>query len=174
MVSDAELSNAVGPPTFPTGCRVHGDIERLVNGQPATLRLSAILTAAEDSDGAVVDISNLPPEVTPRQVMERITSRASRGLAGDANDLPASTLLALRNVENLSMGMVGDVKIRCHIATGADLAVVRQRLWDIWGLTTVVTAELPAPVPVLLRSWHRQHVVGLETMQALCQLEACL
>ena len=145
-----------------------------MNGQRATLRLSAILTAGEDPDGPVLDISNLPPEVSPGQVIERIHRRATRELAGGANDLTASTRLALRDVENLSRGMVGDVEIRCHIAAGADLDVVRQRLWDIWGLTTVVTAELPAPVPVLLRSWHRQHVVGHETTHALSQLLACL
>lgn len=172
MVSDDVLLDVVGPPTFPTGCRVDGEIERLMNGQSATLRLSAILTTAEGPHGPALDISNLPPEVKPRQVIERIGSRIINALGGRADDLSAITRLALRHVEDLSMA--GAMKIRCHVATGADLDVVRQRLWDIWGLTTGGKAELPAPLPVLLRSWHRQHVVGDETTQALSRLEATL
>ena len=171
-VSDDVLLDVVGPPTFPTGCRVDGEIERLMNGQSANLRLSAILTTAEDPHGPALDISNFPPDVKPRQVIERIGSRIINALGGRADDLMATTRLALRHVEDLSMA--GAMKIRCHVATGADLDVVRQRLWDIWGLTTVVNAELPAPLPVLLRSWHRQHVVGHETTQALSRLEATL
>lgn len=172
MVSDDELLDAVGPPTFPTSCRVDGEIERLVSGERATLRLSAILTDSEQPAGTMLDISNLPPEVKPRHVTERIASRVTRNLGGGANDLTASTRLALRDLEDRSMG--GEVKIRCLLATGADPDIVRQGLWDIWGLTTMVTAELPAAVPVLLRSWHRQHAAGHKTTQALRQLYACL
>lgn len=80
--------------------------------------------------------------------------------------------MVLRDVENLSAG--DKTMIRCRVAKGADPDVVKEQLRDIWGVTIDVTAELPAPLRELLRSWLREHGVGDGTAAALTQLAKCL
>ncbi|MDP9402048.1 MAG: hypothetical protein M3P85_01660 [Actinomycetota bacterium] len=169
-IADGELLRVLGPPAFPTRCGVRGEIHRLIKGRRAVLRLSAVIETGAEGDNTFLHISNLPPGVSPTQLVYRVLSCVSRRHSDD-DRLVAQPDLALHDVEDLSAR--GETKIRCRLAEGADPEMAMERLLEIWGVTIDVSVQLPGPLAELLRSWLRQHAVA-DTPSALERLGACV
>jgi DNA gyrase/topoisomerase IV subunit A len=165
-IQDEELIDAVGPPAFPTGCDVSGDIDGLIAGHSTTLKLTAIVREVAEAGATVLDISNLPPGIRSSQVVDNIAARVNVDL-GD--ELTAQAAIELRDVRDVSSPE--EPRVRCVLAPGADPGVTAARLRDVWGVTIEIAARLPAPLPDLLRTWVRAHAAD-ETADALAQLEA--
>ena len=75
---DGDLVQRVGPPAFPTGCRVECDGAALTAAAPTTLMLTARLTVEAGKRGPAIVVTNLPPGVGEQQISQaRETHRLS-------------------------------------------------------------------------------------------------
>src|SRR5580693_8348289 len=83
-VTDAELTDMVGPPYFMTGCTVAGDLPALAAGHRTELSLRARVSISDDRRTVV--IGNIPPNISTDDTASIIASRASASRW--ANDHP--------------------------------------------------------------------------------------
>jgi len=158
QVADPELTEIIGMPDFLTGCAVTGDLTALAAGHPTVLRLQAQVSVINDlaalgplrwtqSGVSGVLIEHMPPNVSRPDVMIEIDSlRLRRG--GKARGL-----LPVREVADISLD--GDDQFVCIPEPGTAPESLRDLLLDFEGITTTVSAQLPAPLPDLLRRWIR-------------------
>lgn len=162
-LADDEIVAHVGPPVFPTGCEVGGELDALVAGDPATLHLAArIHLESRPGDGGTgydyqrglmpgeraLIVTGLPPGFGPDYV--------TNGLAQLPRRRPGAVPAApgLRDVRNVSMR---DARIACVIAEGADIALIEAKLRGVWGVDATARAQLAGPLPDILRSWVEAH-----------------
>ena len=170
LLGDDELLDLVGPPVFPTGCRVGGEVDRLIAGHPATLKLSAVITIEHPEGGVVLEISNLPPGVGANRVESNIESRIGGHRGRYPSEVFSRTNVAVTKVQNQS-GLAGS-RIRCSVASDVDPETVAQHVREVWGVTIELHAALPRPLAEMVRSWIQEHAVD-ETPASLARLEAC-
>ena len=154
-IEDEALVGICGPPAFPTGCDVSGDVEALLAGRPAVLRLSASVVPGVERGKEVLRITNLPPGVERESILRSLQSRVESSSWYDLPpELAASMRLPIAGVHDAS---TDTVLIKCRVAPGADLNDVGARLRELWGVYVDVPAALPAPLLVLLRRWVADH-----------------
>ena len=154
--ADDVLLATCGPPAFPGGCEVGGQVDAVVAGRSGALRLTASVTAADEHGRSLV-ISELPPGVDPQAVAAGVANRSSVDRWEDLpHRLAAAVVLPITEV--LDQTTDGVAHIVCRLEDGAQPDEVAQRLRDeVWGVHRDVDVDLGAPLPVLLRSWVEEH-----------------
>jgi hypothetical protein len=168
QLPDAEIIMRVGPPAFPSGCEVAGDLNALAAGEPVELVLSARLTVEAHDEPHIV-VSHLPYQVSPEELAQAIANRAEprferlghRPAAQVARDMGLA--LPLRDVRIESTGVdTGGVertfsgastRVVCLLRRDANVDDCIRRLRDTWGVTTRPVVGLRAPLPKLLRDF---------------------
>jgi DNA gyrase subunit A len=153
-VTDAELSELVGPPSFPTGCSVDGDMAALAAGESTRLHLSARVSLESGRDRPQVVISHLPfgigADAVSSAVAGRATTRDDR-LARTNPALSARLRIPLTDVRNEST--TTGVRLVCSIADDADPEICRARVIETWPVTIDIPAQLARPLPALVRAF---------------------
>jgi len=169
--TDDELVGMVGGPLFPTGCEVHGNIEGLLAGDAVTLRLSARLRPVEGGRPGVV-ADRFPPGVGSREVSEFVASAVlRRPWSADLPDLDQQSRIAVSGIDDLSRGT--ETRLVFTASKGADVGQLRERLATVYGLTMELRAQLPAPLPDVLKSWAATHSAD-DLTNSLSQLDQLL
>jgi DNA gyrase/topoisomerase IV subunit A len=168
---DDELTAAAGPPAFPAGCEVDGDLAGLVVGRRARLRLTAAVTVGHWHEQAVLDITRLPPGTGRAEVIAAIRARARRPppWALDRHpELLARGWVPVREVreERDEASSGSEPVIRCVLLPGTDPDRAAAAARETWGVSITAEAVLPAPLPALLKSWTRRHGPGAATAGA--------
>ncbi len=151
-VADAELVSTLGPPSFPTGCAVTGDIAALVAGEPTELLLSAQLRIERGEDADRIFVTHLPFGIGPSAIGAAIVSRVdtARGLRVDDHlELRERADLPLREITDVSDDSVESLV--CDVQKGADAEECRRRILETWPVTIRVGARLAAPAAALVR-----------------------
>ena len=157
-IGDDVLVATCGPPAFPGGCRVGGEVDAVVAGSAGAVRLVASVNAGDGSGGTLV-ISDLPPGVDPRAVAAAVSARAADRWPDLPDALAASVGLPITDVHDESRH--GVVRIVCRLEDGAQPDAVARRLREeVWGIHLDVGVALAAPLPVLLRSWVDEHATS--------------
>jgi DNA gyrase/topoisomerase IV subunit A len=154
-LSDHNLTDMVGPPVFPTGCDVSGDIGALMAGESITLRLSARLRPADPPRrGWLVD--HLPHGVGSREISERVAELVQRRpWSADLPELDRRTRLPVSQLDDLSSGT--QTRLLFTAAEGADLDALGRQLLNLQGITIKLSVQLPEPLPDMLRRWITTH-----------------
>jgi hypothetical protein len=154
-IRDSDLADIVGPPAFPMGCEVGGDIAALMAGEAVSLELSARLRPVEPPGrGWIVD--RVPPGVGSRDISDFVMQSVhSRPWAVDLPELDRRTRFALSGLDYLSQG--DGICLVFTAADGADLDELRDRLLRVHGISVEVRAQLPAPLGGMLRIWVAAH-----------------
>jgi DNA gyrase/topoisomerase IV subunit A len=161
-VPESRLSSMAGQPVFPGGCRLDGDIARVIAGDRGMLVLRSTLSAKEGTGSRWIDVTHLPPRVDPSTLVDYLTARCD-GEILRVIDWPTvrddEPRLPFREIEHLTHGQPwGDaVLIRCHLEPEADIAGCLDRLGNEPGVRIDVEAHLPRPLGALLRSWANEH-----------------
>jgi hypothetical protein len=150
-VSGNDLADVVGPPEFPAGCAVTGDLEALAAGHPAVLQLQARVTVADDGRGVL--IQNMPPNDNRDEIIAELGNEASgrprRRHLGGAGHLP------IADVRDISLD--GDDRFICVPKPGITPEVLCHQLLGVEGITTSMPVALPAPLPTMIRRWVRSY-----------------
>jgi DNA gyrase subunit A len=152
-VTGAELIELVGPPSFPTGCSVDGDIAALVAGEATRLRLSACVSLDTNRNSPEVVISHLPYGIGPDAVTYAIASRVNArndSLADTNPALNARLQIPLTDVRDESTAT--EVRLVCTIEEHADPNLCRARILETWPVTIDVAVQLAGPLPALVRA----------------------
>lgn len=147
-VDDDELVALVGPPAFPGGCEVTGGLASLHAGRRTKLTLTARF--AEHGPGEL-DITNLPPGsalvFSPGQWSSGgPDSPASR--LGSPTGRTASPIASISNVSTRE-----GTRLRCRLRPGVTFDEAVAHLRGVWGVAVEVEAQLPRPLPDMLREW---------------------
>lgn len=146
-VPDHELVDLVGPPTFPSGIEVEGDLDALHAGAPSSLTLKA--RVEPDGTGAHLVLTGIPPNANPDEVLQSLFDRASA-----ARRPPATATLAARALPLAEIKDHSDSSQERYVlvpTSGVPLEELRTRLLGIWGVTTTITARLPASTSAIIR-----------------------
>jgi hypothetical protein len=147
-VSDAELIDIVGPPAFPAGCTVEGDFDALHAGEAVTLTLTARLDP--DPTGTELLMTGVPPVASPNDVIQSLTERAAPPPPRPPGTRAIrETRIPLRDIQDRSQR--GEDLYALIPSSGTDLAELRSKVLEVWGVGTSVRAHLPASTPVILR-----------------------
>lgn len=154
----AELIEAAGPPSFPTGCEVAGDLAALAAGRRTRLRLTAKIRVGHDRGMPVLDITAFPPGPGPDQTARAIASRSRRLPESIIDRHPglAATRLPFRDVNDLTSTRNG-VLVRCFLDHTTDPEQATERLCEIWGVSVDLEVRLPGPLGSLLHGWITRH-----------------
>jgi DNA gyrase/topoisomerase IV subunit A len=152
-VTDAALVEMIGLPAFPINCAVDGDLAALASGARTRLRLSADVAIEADHLGSRLVISQFPFGVGPQDAAQAIASLVD---AVDHQDLRTAhpglyeqMHIPLRDVRNESVDDTG--RLVCELLPDADPDMCRDRILEIWPVTTEIPVQLRAPLPTLLR-----------------------
>jgi hypothetical protein len=149
--SDDTLVALVGPPQFPTGCEIDGDLDDLYSGRfcPVTLRARARQTASSPIE---FTIDCFPPGVGPPDAIEALTAAGNKpAWARTYPRLAEEIRFPLRDVEDTSSHNHKQITCRGTAeATAEDLIRLFRMLWP---LGTNMLLQLPAALPTLLRQW---------------------
>ncbi len=141
--SDAALIDAVGSPSFPTGCRVNVDIAELAAGRHTVVRWEAHFDRTENGE---LVISRLPPRSSASDIGSSIERRVRRA---------GSDVLPVADFNDASFGSQARIVVR--LVDGADPDSVARQLRDMWGVHATINVELEAPLPTVLRTWVDRH-----------------
>jgi hypothetical protein len=151
-ITDDQLIDLVGPPTFPAGCLVGGDLARLAAGQPVDLTLGAQLTLEHDDAHTIIVISNLPPGAVLAQVLDDLRGRSdSHRRAEPFHRHPglANELLPITDGRYR-----GDDSLACILRPGTDANDLIQRLRSVPGVEILWRrARLPHPLADIIRAY---------------------
>lgn len=152
-VTDKELTALVGPPCFPVGCAVTGNLAGLAAGRHVELRLEAQVSIGEDRRAVIVE--HIPPNITTDEAARMIVKRAGppRGWAADHPRLHLAARLPLREVRDETSEQHRFGRIICIPEPDTSPGQLRDMLLDSPGVYTTMRAALPRPLPVLIRQW---------------------
>ncbi len=159
-----------GPPVLPTGGTVDGDIEALLAGRRAWLRLGCTVVV---EPGRLV-LTEVPLGVTIDLVVEHLVNRldARRGpryadyLDGvdRAEDGPGGATVPILGVRDES-GLFG-IRLVCALGPGADPDDARRWVRSVWPVTVEVDCRLPVPMRRRLAAWEPGDGSGLAALGA--------
>lgn len=158
-VSDKQIIDAAGGPAFPTGCAASGDLEGLVAGERARLRLVARIREGFARGRSILDITAFPPGIGPTSVADALSNRARRPAPEDLRDHPElaqRVYLPIRDIQDLSSMHTG-MLVRCWLDDAVSPAQAMPEIENVWGVSIEVDALLPASLPAMLRSWVSGH-----------------
>lgn len=149
---DRELVGLLGPPAFPTGCEVSGQVDLLAEGKPAVLHLSARTTSRSEGASSVIEISKLPPGVGPWDLSARLAAVATpQSWSEREPDLAARTRLQLHDLR--IEGDDANVRLIAIPDDGVGVDDLEQRLREVSGVAIDLQTRLDAPVASVLRAW---------------------
>ena len=168
----------LGPPVFPTGCDVDGDIDALLAGRPVELRLTPRMEIDTTNSPVTIDLTHFAPTLDAaacvralsRFIMDGTENPRAVRLDDDRNAPPE-----LAEVTDLSSSQTGP-RLRVKLPLGSDpvaaVSSLRSRSYDFGGVMVPVQADLGAPAVEMLRRWAREHAepglaAGLERFAAL-------
>lgn len=152
-IDDAELIRLVGPPVFPSRCQIGGDVDTLIAGHPCVLELSCRMDAS--ADGSQLVLTSLPPRIGTGELTDLLEPGADAWVGDRDWPYEAEDITGISRVWN---GSEGDAdRVVCVVEPGTDLVSLKDQLRRRWGVTTRVSAQLPAPLPALLRDWAEKH-----------------
>jgi DNA gyrase/topoisomerase IV subunit A len=167
-VTGKELTSIVGPPFFLNGCTVTGDFAALTAGRPTTLRLEARVTVSDDQRHVL--IKNFPPNANPDEVAIALAERASRrAWAAEHPGLHGRTHLPLADLRDKSSVRHEDLLV-CVPSPGTTAGELHEQLMKVYGVYTTVRADLPRPLPAMLRNWVKAHAAE-DLLGSLAALE---
>jgi DNA gyrase/topoisomerase IV subunit A len=166
-VSDEELLEIVGPPFFPGGCEIDGDLAALLAGEPGRFQLRAHVAIRAGS--RTVEIRGLAPGVGGHQIMEAIKTVVDTPARSAGNPrLAARTFLPLKSLSDASSGR--ETIIECEPRDDADTDQVVAALRRLWPIETSRALQLPAALPRMLRAWPASPTSDAETLARLADL----
>ncbi len=142
-ITDADLVELVGPPSFPSGCTVEGDLEALHAGEPTSLVLAARLQP--DATGTNLLMSGIPPLADPDDVLTSLASRAGPAPSWR----PEEVRLPLADIHDRSTRERDEYALKPR--AGTSLEVLRSELLQVWGVSTRLDARLPAATATIIR-----------------------
>jgi DNA gyrase/topoisomerase IV subunit A len=167
--TDEELVEIVGPPAFPTGCAVAGDLDALAGGTRTKLRVSSDIAIEPGDRGARLLISRVPYGIGAEAVGEAIAHRVDAVRSGRLRarypDLENALDLPLWDVRNESSG--DTTRLVCELLADANADLCRQRLFEIWPVTIEIPLQLRAPLPTLVRGYVDDPAVQNEALASL-------
>ena len=164
--ADEAIVETVGPPAFPVGCEVSGQIAELIAGERATLVCTARFTREDDA----IVITHLPPGIGVSEVGSRVTDRVMPKDWIDRHpELANEAMLRLRDVRNESRD--DQIRLVCEPARDTDPAETEAAIRRIWGVTIRMQCTLGMPLATLLRTWVAEHAEA-GTRDALLGLHA--
>ena len=102
-LTDGELIARLGPPSFPTGCTVDGNLDDLYAGRPGTFDLRARVTHLRRK-APTVRIDRLPPDVSAQDVLLALRDTMTRPSGSDPTDYP------VRDISDLSRSGHGEIE----------------------------------------------------------------
>jgi hypothetical protein len=153
-IDDDTLLELIGPPQFPTGCTVTGEVSALASGSLSLLTLSAHIRI--DAESRQLVIENIPPNVGPEFVIKSIENRRRRTVWEAVHpELAGSGRVTLAEVENLSTP--DRDRIVCTAGADVDLGQLRDQLLAVNGVMTALVVQLPAPLCDLVRRFVDAH-----------------
>jgi hypothetical protein len=175
-----QITAAMGPPDFITGCAVTGDLAALTAGQRTELGLHARVTVTDnahvrarvnnaaapdystprpfgiDPRRAVIILDNFPPYANLGDTMASILNRArERAWHSRHPELAAQSGLPVADLMDLTC--CDDYWFACLPAKDARPEVLRDQLLKVHGVTIYVSVGLPRPLPTMIRTWTRAY-----------------
>jgi DNA gyrase/topoisomerase IV subunit A len=168
-VSSKDLIEIIGPPDFLTGCTVSGDLAALAAGRPTVLRLQARVTISRDRSQVVIE--NIPPNISTDDASQSVADRARQARwASEHPGLHRAAHLPLRDLRDVSTEREPFGRFVCIPETGTPPEVLRDRLMDVYGVSTTMTVALPRPLAAMVRGWVRAFE-GEDLLASLAALE---
>jgi hypothetical protein len=159
-MSDQELLELVGPPVFPHGCDIVGDIDGVLAGREVTLRLYPKMFVAQVEQSLVVELVDFPPQIWARDVAQWIEDH----LATDEQERAEFDFerLPIREAGDISYGRMdhSNERIQLVLEDGADPSRVIAYLRHDPAhspLRSDVPVHLGQPLAAMLRDWLAQH-----------------
>lgn len=165
----ASGSGDAGPPVLPTGGTVEGDVDALLAGRRARLRLGC--TVVHEPDRLVITQVPLGVEVDRVEqslVLRYRTLDPTRRQYGDdvppgPGEPPPFSLMDVRDETSMRAGL----RVVCSLVPGSDVDAAQAWLRSVWPVTVEVDCRLPAPMRRRLREWGAGDGSGLTALQAL-------
>ena len=165
----ASGSADAGPPVLPTGGTVDGDVDALLAGRRATLRLGC--TVVREPDALV--ITQVPLGVEVDRVEQSLAARY-RSLdptrrryvdvpVPEPVEPPPFTVLDVREESSVRAGL----RVVCRLTPGSDAEAAEAWVRSVWPVTVAVDCRLPAPQRTRLRDWDTGDGSGLAALHAL-------
>ena len=159
-----------GPPVLPTGGTVEGDIEALLAGRRARLRLGCTVVV---EPGRLV-LTEIPLGVTIDLLVEHLANR----IAVQRAPRHTSSLAGCDGVDGIPGGATAPVldvcdeslfgiRVVCVLRAGADPDDASRWVRSVWPVTVEVDCRLPAPMRRRLAAWDRGDGSGLAALGAL-------
>lgn len=159
--TDAEVITALGPPAFPTGSMVEGDLDELYAGRRTNLRLSGRIEVVHQTDpsrgGELLRITNLPPEVGTSHVAQHLADHVETesGLERPHMVWGRRDRLPIRDVNDQSAG--GTELLEVTLEPDVDVGAVVSAVLGIWDVHIVLEVDFGQPVVDILRGWVAEH-----------------
>jgi hypothetical protein len=160
-----------GPPVLPTGGTVAGDIEALLAGRRARLRLGCTVVG----EPGLLVLTEVPLGVTIDRVVEQLASRVAvqRGPryaeyldgADSAEDGPGGATVPVLDVRDETSPF--GFRLVCVLGAGADPDDASRWLRSVWPVTVEVDCRLPAPMRRRLAAWEPGDGSGLAALGPL-------
>jgi hypothetical protein len=160
-----------GPPVLPTGGTVGGDIDALLAGRRARLRLGSTVVV---EPGRLV-LTEVPLGVTIDLLVEHLANRvATQRAPGHADyldgldsvyDVPDGATVPVLDVRDES-SLFG-IRVVCVLRSGADPGDASRWVRSVWPVTVEVDCRLPAPMRRRLAAWDGGDGSGLAALGAL-------
>lgn len=148
------IIDAAGVPCFPCGCEVETDLDAFARGERVQLQLTARFDTPKD-DPVTIALHSFPPGYGAVSVAEQIASQRDRRIA-DLRDT----------------SVPGRDSLQLRLRRADDRPRVARALRELWGVHVIERAQLPAPLPEMLRGWlDRGHLDDVE--RGLAALESC-
>ena len=141
-LDDEQLAALVGPPAFPTGCAVSGDLDALHAGESTRTRMAARVTVETAANRTVLVIDQLPLGVGAAEVAHAVAGRSQRYEGHD-------DVLPFTDVWDESRRDA--TRIVCALRAGADPSDAVRRLVDVWPVSVERVLRLDAPLGTLVR-----------------------
>jgi hypothetical protein len=149
-----EITAIIGPPDFPAGCIVTGNLTELAAGVPTDLTLQARITIDEDNRQIVIE--NIPPNITTGEARQNVADRAKAHETPPGYPYPRQIAgLPITNVRDCSSG--DSDRLVCIAEPGTSLEQLRDRLIGVYGVSTSMPVALPRPLPDMVRGWVASH-----------------
>ena len=147
--SDEMIAATVGAPSFPGGCRVQYDHERLVTGIRTRLDVCANVAAAGPG---LIRITSIPSDINSGTIVLALEHRAEHPPPERPEGWPAlPPRLPIRNINDQSAD--GRRLLEVTLEPEADDDAVIAEIEGIWGVHTEIDVTLGQPLARILRDW---------------------